>query len=373
MTDYIRSIDIKSFRGIKDLKLNDLMPINVLTGDNNCGKTSVLEILESFSAPDNFRIWRSLLRKDNGTSLSRGMSYYEGFYDLFNVSSEKKCLEYTIETEIETSQVVLSAWEDVEELTEEEYAKISGLSYLKEEDNCEIATLLVPKLQMEICINGESVNTYSVYDGQYRFPFLTKGYGEARNSSQKRNVIYISPIRHAEGNLFLRSVLDYPELYEQMLSILQEYDENIISINYDNDDNNVSGRGIYKILSRDHEKALPLNVYGDGMKKAVLLMSAVIKAQNGILLLDEFETAIHTSAMEKTFRWILETCMKLNVQLFLTSHSKEAIEKVLKCAPDIQEKIAVYTLYKDKEGMSVRRLTGKKAIMVQEDMGLELR
>ena len=32
------------------------------------------------------------------------------------------------------------------------------------------------------------------------------------------------------------------------------------------------------------------------MKKAILLMSAVIAAKDGILLLDEFETAIHTSA-----------------------------------------------------------------------------
>lgn len=80
-----------------------------------------------------------------------------------------------------------------------------------------------------------------------------------------------------------------------------------------------------------------MNVYGDGMKKAILLMSAVIKAKGGILLLDEFETAIHTSAMEKTFQWILETCQKLHVQLFLTSHSKEAIDMVLKCAPHLQD------------------------------------
>ena len=61
------------------------------------------------------------------------------------------------------------------------------------------------------------------------------------------------------------------------------------------------------------------------MKKAILLMSAVITAQNGILLLDEFETAIHTSAMIKVFSWILRACKKLNVQIFLTSHSEEAI------------------------------------------------
>ena len=187
-----------------------------------------------------------------------------------------------------------------------------------------------------------------------------------------RRIIYISPVRHAEGSVYLRRVLDYPELYEQMLQVLREYDEDIISINYDVDENRY-GRGSYKILSKANRKALPLNVYGDGMKKAVLLMSAVIAAKDGILLLDEFETAIHTSAMTRTFKWILETCVKLNVQVFLTSHSSEAIDKLLKCSPDSLNRISVYTLYKDDEGMSVRQLSGRKAIEAQDEMGLELR
>ena len=109
------------------------------------------------------------------------------------------------------------------------------------------------------------------------------------------------------------------------------------------------------------------------MKKAILLMSAVIKAKNGILLLDEFETAIHTSVMDKTFKWILETCKKLNVQVFMTTHSKEAIDKVLKCSPNLKNDISVYTIYKDDEEIAVRRLEGPKAIEVQDEMGLELR
>lgn len=185
-------------------------------------------------------------------------------------------------------------------------------------------------------------------------------------------MIYISPTRHAEGEIYLSQVLNNPQLYEQMLLILREFDENIISINYDKN-RETGGGGVYKILSKSHKKALPLNVYGDGMKKAVLLMSAVIAAENGILLLDEFETAIHTSAMNKTFQWILETCIKLNVQVFLTSHSREAIDKILKCSPNLTDKIALYTLYKDEQGTSVRRLAGQKAIEVQDEMGLELR
>lgn len=71
-----------------------------------------------------------------------------------------------------------------------------------------------------------------------------------------------------------------------MLSVLKDYDEDIISINYDNV--NVTGRA-YTRSFQTHKKALPLNVYGDGMKKAVLLMSAVIAAEDGVLLIDEFE------------------------------------------------------------------------------------
>ena len=57
----------------------------------------------------------------------------------------------------------------------------------------------------------------------------------------------------------------------------------------------------------------------------------------------------------------------------MTSHSKEAIDKVLKCAPELMEDIAVYTMYKENEEISVRRLGAKKAIEVQDEMGLELR
>lgn len=370
MAEHIKAVDIVTFRGIRSLQLDDLQSINILTGDNNCGKTSVLEVLESFEDPGSFRTWKTLLRRGNSPAMSGRLSYYDGFYNLFDTDNEEKKLEYRIETvEGEAVHVVLSAQESAEELTEEEYAGLNRFSYEKEEtfENDEEPVFLdVPKLQMEVMINGDLAEEGCIYEGQSLFRIPIKYHNE-------RNIIYISPIRHAEGNVFLNSILNVPELYEGMLDILKEYDKDIISINYDRDEKSASGRGIYKILSKSHKRALPLNVYGDGMKKAILLMGAVIRARDGILLLDEFETAIHTSAMDRTFRWILETCIKLNVQVFMTSHSKEAIDKILRCSPELREKIAVYTLYRDNERTTARRLTGEKAIMVQDDMGLELR
>ena len=127
------------------------------------------------------------------------------------------------------------------------------------------------------------------------------------------------------------------------------------------------------VLTRNHAKALPLTAYGDGMKKAMLLLSAVVRAKDGILLLDEFETAIHTSAMDSVFSWLLKSVIKLNVQVFLTSHSKEAIEKVLQCDDELKPYINLYTLYNFEEKNYVRRLSCEEAIDAKDNLGLELR
>lgn len=371
MEHHISDINIKSFRGIKNLELKNVNQINILTGDNNNGKTSILEVIQSYQNPADIREWRSLLRRNGQGRMSSDITYYEGFYDLFNINDDEKKIEYSISLNSgENHKVSMSAKESVEEILEKDYESLRGFAITGGDGQQDDNVRTVPKMKINISFDEKAVCEQEIYDGQV--VLALKNYEACAEYAYDGRIIYISPVRHAEGSVYLRRVLDYPELYEQMLQVLREYDEDIISINYDVDENRY-GRGSYKILSKANRKALPLNVYGDGMKKAVLLMSAVIAAKDGILLLDEFETAIHTSAMTRTFKWILETCVKLNVQVFLTSHSSEAIDKLLKCSPDSLNRISVYTLYKDDEGMSVRQLSGRKAIEAQDEMGLELR
>lgn len=365
----IKNIYIETFRGIKNLRLENLAPINILTGDNNCGKTSILEVLQSLKSLGSFGVWRELLRRD--VYFYRGLSYYEGFYDLFDINSEEKQIKYSMQIDENFMDVQICAEETEVEVDAKEKDRLWGMRSVFEDESLEFeGTELLSRLNLRLLVNQEEKDSIHVYEGQRsRIPFEKAD----SNKELSYNVVYISPVRHAEGTVFLNNVLEDPELYEEMIEILREYDEGIVSINYDTKNEAGINKGIYKVLSRTSRKALPLNVYGDGMKKAILLMSAVVKAKNGILLLDEFETAIHTSAMNKTFHWILRTCKKLNVQVFLTSHSKEAIDKVLKCAPEIQDDIALYTLYRGKEGTLVRRLSGKDAVEAQDNMGLELR
>lgn len=60
---FFKHIEIHNFRGIESLKINNIKQVNLITGKNNCGKTSVLEavlnhnkirqiIHNLFNAPD---------------------------------------------------------------------------------------------------------------------------------------------------------------------------------------------------------------------------------------------------------------------------------------------------------------------------------
>lgn len=368
MNGHISNLNISTFRGIRNLTLEDFGAFNILTGDNNCGKTSVLEVIKSIENPADIFTWATLARSSNkGSILSMGVSLYEGIYDLFDINGYSKMVEYSVDMKNGSRhRVEISFQESEEQLTESEIREIQARADMMKGSKA-VNESLQEVMKAHICfyIDGEETRNLDIYDFQYRVPRKFKG------DMKFAEVRYISPTQHAEGNLFLGKVLNEPVLYQEMLEVLQEFDPHIISINYDKGERGFGG--VYKILSKDQKQALPLNMYGDGMKKAILLMSAVVASKGGILLLDEFETAIHTTAMAKVFSWILRTCCRLDVQLFLTTHSLEALDKVLKCCPELQNDIKVYTLYKKEHEVVVRSLSGKKALEAKDEMGLELR
>ena len=48
----LRNIKIDTFRGISNLSVDELSHINLIVGDNNCGKTSILEAIQLLRAPN---------------------------------------------------------------------------------------------------------------------------------------------------------------------------------------------------------------------------------------------------------------------------------------------------------------------------------
>ena len=86
MAIYVKDLEVDLYRGIKNLELNNLSDINILTGDNNSGKTSILEVLRSLTFPFEIESWNDSLRVPQTIFSSNNLSFFENTSLLFNVN-----------------------------------------------------------------------------------------------------------------------------------------------------------------------------------------------------------------------------------------------------------------------------------------------
>lgn len=361
---------INGYRGIKDLELGKLGKINIIAGENNTGKTSILEVIESLERPNSLRTWRLIGRRE-GNSIRVVTNLYDTMKSIFPINNDGNETEisysgifnndeFSVKLNGKISDEILS---EFELRTINGYSRMNASEYEEDIDSHEYESAV---LEIKYTVDGQNCGNDKVYAIQRSFPK-----DNSKSVSIVDNVIYVSPTQHANNNFYLNSLVSDPQMYQEFVEIMKQFDPDFVSINLVEEEKSFSRK--YVILSKKNKEGLLLNAYGDGMKKAILLLSAVIRAKGGILLLDEFETAIHVSIMGDVFKWIIETAVKLDVQIFMTSHSIEAISEVLKCCPNLQKDIRMITLVRAEDDIKVRNVDAVKAIQMMDEYGLELR
>jgi hypothetical protein len=70
---------------------------------------------------------------------------------------------------------------------------------------------------------------------------------------------------------------------------------------------------------------LPLGSFGEGMRRLLALSLALVRTQNGILLVDEIDTGLHYSIMGDMWRLVAQTAKRYNIQVFATTHSFDCV------------------------------------------------
>ena len=71
--------------------------------------------------------------------------------------------------------------------------------------------------------------------------------------------------------------------------------------------------------------SIPLNSMGDGMLRVLQLVLTIFPARGGILLVDEFENGLHWSVQEELWKSIFKLAQQLDIQVFATTHSEDAV------------------------------------------------
>lgn len=141
----------------------------------------------------------------------------------------------------------------------------------------------------------------------------------------KKEVHYIPSFGHLRYDL-LQNIVDNPEYKKLAIDILRQFDSSIADICYTKADD---GTYLESIITKDGVN-MPFSVYGDGIKKILYILNKLFNAADSILLIDEIETGLHKKYYDILFPVVFALASKLNVQLFIATHSIEAIDAILR-------------------------------------------
>ena len=114
----------------------------------------------------------------------------------------------------------------------------------------------------------------------------------------------------------------------------------------------------FAVHDEEFSSVMDITSYGEGLQRVFFISLLFASAENGILLLDEIENAIHVSLLDDFVTIIESLANKFNVQLFITSHSEECINSFTYHLSDINDALFCSLIKNDIANITPRIFNG---------------
>ncbi len=282
----LSKIDIIKYKKLINLKIDKLNRINIFAGINNSGKTSLLEAIELLiNQNDIYNFLEIQKRRGKFINLNYLWLHYE-FQEFIELSG--------IFNDIFTFVNIKKEIEIDETLNKDGY-----LSTIKINSTFGNETLTSIVRLFENKSEKFYKNIKIVCNNSYSSPFSIQNKADLEKLYAK-----------AVNRDILIDILDF---------IKEHIDNDIKDIRFTKEYIET-----FKVNHKDF--TMDLSNFGEGLQRIFYIALQFATAENGVLLIDELENGIHYSLLEKFTEFIQKLANKLNVQVFLTTHSKECIE-----------------------------------------------
>ncbi len=325
--DGFKNLEIKNFRGIEHLTIDDLSRVNVFLGQNSSGKSSVLEsflLLMGMSNPD--------LPQSINNIRSRGYSNFADLEYMFHNGNLK--VSPMISSEMFDGSMRHLALEMTYTFDEKAQVDLPQGHIPTSETKTFFNTL---KLLFEVEVNQKK----SSYESSVTFNQMNQVTGKkiAEGYLEKNTVAFL-PADIALGV----PTNDLVELAkrkkkEVITKYLSNFDSHITTWEILN---NVAYIGLDGI-----DQLMMVNMMGDGMRRYLNIVAASANPMNNIILIDEIDNGLHYSAYKKLWEAIFALATDTNKQVFVTTHSKETLyrlNEMLEEHSEYQDALRLYTI-----------------------------
>ena len=339
----IKSIAIKNYRGIKDLEIDNFKKYNFFIGDNGSKKTTILESIGIGVSLLNFekilgsaRNRKMKIKKENVSSL---------FFNSDTNNTIKFILETTDNVKVETTVSIdktLSMFQD----------------FSSSEINNDFSNYLYT-IKKRIKEDKLKTNIYVKENSQiiYKDSKMDKIPLSFQNFLEKYNIsIEISDnLKNSSDTIFQIDRIIKNRKKEELLKYLQIIDKDIKEI-YINDEEIFVEKETLK-------EFIPISSIGDGMVLTLDIITSLILIDDfRVILIDEIERGIYYKNYRKLSEIIIELCKNNpNIQLFITTHSKEFLEAFNEALVETEkDNFSLFSLRNKKEKLDFVHYTSEE-------------
>ncbi len=328
----IKSVEIENYKNFKHLKMENFKLINFFTGQNDTGKTNLLEALYTntglcdpaiqVSLPPEHAVLVSEFRKIKLNADNLKTFFYQG-----NTANP-----ISIRTEFEHATIPLT----IQYPTQTNYSKDINLN----NDDTHMTNLInkiVTKPQLQFSYNPSFSPMTMTYEFERQNLGLIHSDLDTIAQIYKENAAFI-PIELSTLNSFKAlENLRLASKEKELIEILKYFNPDILNAD--------TIRNAVYIQIKDENIPLEkspkrlLNSFGWGFIKFFIMASVLIDNRIKYLFIDEIESGLHYTKMQVFLKALFELAQKLQIQIFATTHNKEFLLNAISTMPNNETEV----------------------------------
>ena len=333
------TIKIGCYRGIDGLILDSPGKVNLIVGVNNAGKTSLLEAIHLLAHQNDEQAlldiirWRGRVEQDpDPLWLAEQLPPFIHLSGRFDQIADDG-------TSLKT-KVLSEPGNDIGDQTD-----------------------FLTRLVIESDYGGRMQSTDVAFFGDHRRRTSFEGQHWLCRSA------FTSPFWSSRPEILAHSNKESLEVgtKQQIIDFIKEHiDSRLLNIELADRFNR------FLVSHQDFTRAPDLASFGEGVRRVFEIGLLFAGVRGGVLLIDEFENAIHTGLLVPFTRIVQQLAVDLNVQVFLTTHSKETIDALLLNEYRTTD-IVGFAISRTGECARVRRYDGEKLLRLHDAIDFDLR
>ena len=331
---HIPNITIKEFRGIRKLSLQDLGKVNIITGENGSGTTSVLEAIHLYTGGASPEIVKEIIdsraespgqHRGNGESLTDFLALNSMFWgfpqaphspDPISITTGRKMPPHVVQMQLKL----------LTEITDDHRMR----KLVQSQPNPAVDPQDVPALVVD------------TDEGTKNLP-LTTIFGTSRQKIRERfsphhrdspTSIFLGPHQRRDPNMWDLVALTENEKYiKKALNIIED---RITGFSMIGDDNSNQARTTVAPMT-ERSRPVPLRSLGEGINRCYDITVAAVNVPWGILLIDQVENGLSPNVQTDLWRTLFAIARRRDVQIFASTHSIEAVQAFQRAAAESSE------------------------------------